>query len=373
MIHLTRVLLVWRLLLENSSRLARIALFSVPVTMLLAVWISLSLDGMVQMYSQRLEFSYSGMQGRLTLQSDPVAIARVRDVAKKQNIKLYPRHDQSSLIQLRTINNEIILKFVTLVIFENSSFYERFPQSDNSSLLVNQIFYQQLGLYKDKLLSIKGKEARSWLPISKLYSQDTGFLTNKALLFLPVSQYEILFESKFRGYSRLEFAQVNSVNVNISKSWVAMLFAEENLGSYQLHDILLDTADSQQQFSKLRMAQQGLLVFILILSALTITQAVKLLLVLKVKALSVANHLGVARFDISNALISGCVSAILITSWLAFFLHQTTFPMIVDFFDIKQEIYLVTDPLLYVLIVFLCIIIAFNAWDNTRKAVIPTP
>lgn len=369
----TRILLVWRLLLSNSSTLVKISLYVVPIAMLLTIWVSLTLDGLVQLYIKRLELAYAGMQGRLSIQADPYTINEFNKGLSQNGVKVLLRHDKTHLIELKQRNGDNIKKFVTLVVFEDDAYTDRFNTDSDNSIIINQILSEQLGAYSKQLAALKYYKNDNWLKIDSLAVIDTGFLTNKALLFIQKTKYEYILKSGLNGFTKLEIADASLVKVDKIKVLIDEIAINSTVGSYKLNDILLDTADARQQFSKLRMVQLALLVLVLSLSALTITYAVKLLLVLKVKALSIMNRLGLARHDLSLALISAVTGVFLMMTVLGYYLHQHTFQYVLQLVNIPASATVDTDTTFYILIVALLLVIGFVAAKSSKEAVLVAP
>ncbi len=368
-----RVLLVWRLLLSNSSTLVKISLYVVPIAMLVTIWVSLTLDGLVQLYIKRLELAYAGMQGRLSIEAEPFTISKFNSDLSSKGIKVLPRHDQTHLIQLKLKNGNEVKKFVTLVVFEDDAYADRFPSKDAQVLIINQVLSEQLGEFSKQIKSLKYYKNDSRLYYRSTFIVDTGFLTSKALLFMPKSKYETILKHTLKGFTKLEIADINLLKVNKIKALINKIAISSEIGSYKLNDILLDTSDARQQFSKLRLVQLFLLVLVLGISALTITYSVKLLLVLKVKALSIMNRLGLARYDLSMALISGVTGVFLLMIVSSFYLHQYTFQYILKLVNIPYSAEVYTDTAFYILVLILVFVIGIVAAKSSNEAVLTAP
>jgi len=369
----TRVLLVWRLLLSNSSVLVRIALYVVPVAMLLTIWVSLTLDGLVQVYIKRLELAYAGMQGRLSIEAQPFTINQFKTALTENGYQALPRHEQTHLIQLKLKNNQDIRKFISLVVFEDEAYEKRFKIDDQSTLIINQVLAEQLGELVNDVSAIKYYKKNNWLSYNKAKIIDTGFLTTKAILFISKKQYENTMGQLLKGFTSLEIINNDNADVTGIKEKIDKIARTSSAGSYKINDILLDTADARQQFASLRMTQLSLLIIVLSIAAITITYAVKLLLVLKMKALSIMNRLGLARYDLSLALISGVTIAFLMMMVAGFALHNLTFVSVLELLDMPVMASVMADSVFYFLFFMLLVVIAFVAGKSAKDAVLTSP
>jgi len=369
----TRVLLVWRLLLSNSSVLVRIALYVVPVAMLLTIWVSLTLDGLVQVYIKRLELAYAGMQGRLSIEAQPFTINQFRAALTKSGQQALPRHEQTHLIQLKLKNDQEIRKFISLVVFEDEAYEKRFKIDNETTLIINQVLAEQLGELTQEISAIKYYKKNNWLSYNKAKVIDTGFLTTKALLFIPKKQYEKTMGQVLKGFTSLEIVNNDNADIAGIKKKIDKIARTTSTGSYKINDILLDTADARQQFASLRLTQLSLLIIVLSIAAITIAYAVKLLLVLKMKALSIMNRLGLARYDLSLALITGVTIVFLLMMVAGFALHQLTFVSVLELLDMPMMSEVVADNVFYLLFFVLLVVIAFVAGKSARDAVLTSP
>jgi len=369
----TRILLVWRLLLSNSSVLVRIALYVVPVAMLLTIWVSLTLDGLVQVYIKRLELAYAGMQGRLSIEAQPFTINQFRVALADSGQQALPRHEQTHLIQLKLKNDQQIKKFISLVVFEDEAYEKRFKINNQNTLIINQVLAEQLGELTQEVSAIKYYKKKNWLLYNKTKVIDTGFLTTKALLFISKKRYEKTMGQVLKGFKSLEIVNNSNADVSGIKEKIEQIARTTSAGSYKINDILLDTADARQQFASLRLTQLSLLIIVLSIAAITITYAVKLLLVLKMKALSIMNRLGLARYDLSLALISGVTIVFLLMMIAGFALHQLTFESVLQILNMPLMPEIVADNVFHLLFFVLLIVIAFVAGKSAKEAVLTAP
>ena len=359
--------------MSNSSVLVRIALYVVPIAMLLTIWVSLTLDGLVQVYIKRLELAYAGMQGRLSIEAQPFTINQFRTALDKGGVQALPRHEQTHLIQLKLKNNKKIRKFISLVVFEDEAYEKRFNTGNQNTLIINQVLAEQLAELTQEVSSIKYYKQNNWLLYDRTRIIDTGFLTTKALLFISKTRYEKTMGQSLKGFKSLEIVNNGNEPVSAIKDRIEQIARTTASGSYKINDILLDTADARQQFASLRLAQLSLLIIVLSIAAITIAYAVKLLLVLKMKALSIMSRLGLARYDLSLALISGVTIVFLLMMVAGFSLHQLTFESVLKLLGLPIMSEILADNIFYFLFAILLVVIALVAGKSAKKAVLSAP
>lgn len=328
---------VVRLFLSSTNWILRFAFLALPISLILALTSYLFIDNLLKSYNTYLVDAYVGLHGRLTIEStDKRLITELSLWSDEQQI-LYSKRDVIPC-NLTFVGKKTMLKYARVIVLDKSYLQVKFKDVgsiDAYTLFANQVFTKSLGHKKTEQFDVLFFEDEEHsAPISHLHAIDTGFLTDKPTIFMSKEMADKLFEIRLMRGEQLEFL-INDDN-QIKKIIHAKDLIAKELGSMEVrvHDLLHETKDSRNFFSKISLVHTGISALILLLSFGIIATSTSITIAFKRRALDTLHLLGISKHELAmivSSLVFGVFAVSLVFSLLLLPLMQIWFSSVTEY------------------------------------------
>lgn len=269
----------------------------------MAITLSLQLNGLLGVNSHHLEAGYIGLQGRLSIESEPNALQTIAQQANKAGFPNLLRRDEKRLIHFQ-LGSRHIAKFIRLQTLSDQDYQQRFQHitsltDKKDHFIANRILQRHFMENVEFISGIYHQDPTQTLKIKQLYFIDTGFLSTEPILYIRESQYQDLLIEPFPEYNILEFSDASEYNIDAIKELIADSAKQQYNSHISIHDLLVDTRESREFFDQLQKVQWALISIVLLLVVLTVVTAVGIILALKRRSFSTLILLGLSKQELA--------------------------------------------------------------------------
>lgn len=298
--NINKILITLRVLFSSTHWLLKIAFLSLPITFFVGINGYLLSNKVIDGYKNHLYESYIGLNGRLSLASnDQIFLEAVQIKAKSMQISS-SKKDELKMQVIFSSKEQKIIKYAKWVVLDKEYLETKFNNKiKENDIFVNDIFAKSFGNMQINSFTQLINEDKVIFDISHITIVDTGFLSSEPIIFISFDFAKKLFAGmniKSRG---VEFMLSDDTKILNLKQTIGTEAKTLQVGEFTINDMIADTKETEEFFSKIKAIQLIVLLIVSLLSFVVIVLGIVLLAKFKQNSLSILKLLGISTHDIA--------------------------------------------------------------------------